>query len=897
MKKLFLKLRDKRKKGFTLLEMLIVVVILGVLTAIAVPTYNKVIKRSRVADGLNMLDVLASAQNKYFVEHGQYTDNLADLNAPVKKNNIINDFKIITTNFTYTKEPQKSCIYAESADGKYTLAKNYKTNSKPKCSGSICEDISSFVETGNLDMLCPQGSDECNLTEEICLKNGFVGFKPAPVCQCIPMPIQECNLNLEKCIDQGFTGFDEANCRCIGLSVCKDGNTQWIDLDTICSPVEAGDASHNSCGHKRIQQICQNGIWVNTSTESCSNQWLISQCGGSANVNWGNDKSSCTCKEAQCSADAIQFEQTEEPCNGSYFANGSDGKTLSGGGNRGTSNSGVSYSQEIKCGLKRKELKCSKDGRWQYTGNYECHQRVCGGIGSNWYLNLETCNCERTCTPPKPTLSQLNCPAPIHPVELCDPCPNTPSNPSIIQNIINQTSVATGLDPKGISPSSNNNVSTECFHCGYRTVSYEVACNDGSWQCANTNTCHNVSGSVPAYNGECDGGMNNGNKCGAYKLTNVNCKLNDSFSGADLLGVYSNTCQPKPGNACFTGQTRPCDSSSTSTTVPNDRGGNSPKGGIVNNNNLIQVCQDDCQWSECFPDPNASLCPEIPNPEGSQYQLCNNDDPNLCGTKTAVLKCDVSTEYKWIWDFSNAICENVSEKPDPGYAYKCDPEACLVHEPIYKCDSLDDTGTGYGWVQDGFTECHFREGANCSNTPPYSAQLGPGQFCNNCKKSQCPAVDPAYSDYGIPVVYNAYKKGCYSPIESKRQVLQEQGIPYNPRIIAAHEGYPAPNQTQATQILANTFKYCPSGSFNHPAGNLCKARCNDVGGGSSVQTYNGNYDYLEYCRSSQDPTKISVWASGAALLNRCSSNNNVWDYGIIASGYLGCYSVNPVLVE
>ena len=66
MKYIFDKIRAKRKKGFTLLEHLVVVLILAVLTAIAIPTYNKVMRRSRVADGLNMLDVLASAQNKYF---------------------------------------------------------------------------------------------------------------------------------------------------------------------------------------------------------------------------------------------------------------------------------------------------------------------------------------------------------------------------------------------------------------------------------------------------------------------------------------------------------------------------------------------------------------------------------------------------------------------------------------------------------------------------------------------------------------------------------------------------------------------------------------------------------------------------------------------------------------
>ena len=69
----------KENGGFTLIELLVVVLIIGILAAIALPQYNKVVEKSRVAEAKIALRALANAEGIYFLTHGQYTDNLDDL--------------------------------------------------------------------------------------------------------------------------------------------------------------------------------------------------------------------------------------------------------------------------------------------------------------------------------------------------------------------------------------------------------------------------------------------------------------------------------------------------------------------------------------------------------------------------------------------------------------------------------------------------------------------------------------------------------------------------------------------------------------------------------------------------------------------------------------------------
>jgi prepilin-type N-terminal cleavage/methylation domain-containing protein len=62
----------QRKNGFTLIELMVVVVIIGVLASVAVPLYTRTIKNSRTAEATVRLSAIMKAAKVYYLQHGRW---------------------------------------------------------------------------------------------------------------------------------------------------------------------------------------------------------------------------------------------------------------------------------------------------------------------------------------------------------------------------------------------------------------------------------------------------------------------------------------------------------------------------------------------------------------------------------------------------------------------------------------------------------------------------------------------------------------------------------------------------------------------------------------------------------------------------------------------------------
>ncbi|MGB5810663.1 MAG: prepilin-type N-terminal cleavage/methylation domain-containing protein [Polyangiales bacterium] len=63
---------SRPRAGFTTMELLIGVVIVGILAALAIPSFKGYVYRSRVSEGVSMLNEIKTRQESYRAKYGQY---------------------------------------------------------------------------------------------------------------------------------------------------------------------------------------------------------------------------------------------------------------------------------------------------------------------------------------------------------------------------------------------------------------------------------------------------------------------------------------------------------------------------------------------------------------------------------------------------------------------------------------------------------------------------------------------------------------------------------------------------------------------------------------------------------------------------------------------------------
>ncbi len=376
-------MKNKKRKGYTLVEILVVVMILGILAASSVPLYNRLIQRSDVSDALHNIDMFSGAQGKYFIENNSYTDDLSELETPLKGDNA----SISTTNFTYSAGDVSEgnyCIYAQSNSRDYTLAKNYRSHSEILCSGNDCGDISGFVKEGSISDLC-NGTFNDGSCDLVCNAPKILHDN---ICKCV-CPNKSCSGN--KIIDP-----DTCACKCprekeeacganLNLETCTCEDEPTPCSDTFCNEGYFPDPDDNcNCKCKLTAENCSAVEELINCSCQCK-QSIIDSCDTTTHNIDGNCNCKCKTKidcqngqnfnEDTCTCNS-NCERTEEFCKQNY----SDDYTLD-------------NNCECVCGISAQD--CEANGEnWTLFDGCKCGCKKKLACGSGETFNSTTCACE-----------------------------------------------------------------------------------------------------------------------------------------------------------------------------------------------------------------------------------------------------------------------------------------------------------------------------------------------------------------------------------------------------------------------------------------------------------------------------------------------------------------------
>jgi len=138
-----------RPSGFTLTELMVVVAIIGVLAAFAVPSYRRAIEQSRVDIAGTNLRAIWAAQRLYWLENQTYTTDLSLL-----KNMGVLDQTLLTANSTDSSQYWNHYFYYEVSAGTESFTAYAKVSTYTNSASTLVIDQSGTISGG----VTPSGS-------------------------------------------------------------------------------------------------------------------------------------------------------------------------------------------------------------------------------------------------------------------------------------------------------------------------------------------------------------------------------------------------------------------------------------------------------------------------------------------------------------------------------------------------------------------------------------------------------------------------------------------------------------------------------------------------------------------------------------------------------------------
>lgn len=143
----------RAQQGFTLIELMIVVAIIGILAAVALPAYQDYTKRSRVSEGLSLAAGAKTAMAEYYASNNAWPANNAEAGmaaaADIKGNSV-------------------DSVTVSTASGKGVITVAYKTNVDVSNKNTIILTGTADANGGGVSWDCKGGTVDAKFRPSEC---------------------------------------------------------------------------------------------------------------------------------------------------------------------------------------------------------------------------------------------------------------------------------------------------------------------------------------------------------------------------------------------------------------------------------------------------------------------------------------------------------------------------------------------------------------------------------------------------------------------------------------------------------------------------------------------------------------------------------------------------------
>ena len=215
----------KNKKGFTLVEILVCILIIGVLTTISLPVYLRAREKAKAAEALSVLGAVASAEHRHALVHNRYSSDFEKLDINIGDTTQIDDDVLKMKNFEVIISEGISNL----KDTAYVLA--YRKNA-----GNDNVIYSLYQCIDNNQTLCLDGDTTDRIT---CEALGFDG-EANPMDPCGGAPVNDAR-------GCGYIGgfWSTASGTCYSTAQERCDAVSGTMNNGICSFMDSDGTTHN----------------------------------------------------------------------------------------------------------------------------------------------------------------------------------------------------------------------------------------------------------------------------------------------------------------------------------------------------------------------------------------------------------------------------------------------------------------------------------------------------------------------------------------------------------------------------------------------------------------------------------------------------------------------------